>query len=223
MTVAAALLPALVTALGLWLEATREAPSGFDRWWVIPLPLLLTVAGVIWGRRRESRGVLLRLAPLWMAPLTLVFPWVTTPGLGYGSYSQGGFAFFLGWLRRYPSLGPFNLDVLLGILCVIACAGVPLAYALHTLARGAPLRRLTRVLYLLVLVPPYGAVIVYLDAMTLLTAAGQASSRIAGLDLAGGALLRLMAFLALLAEVLTDYRAPRSAAQTEDGQTSASQ
>jgi hypothetical protein len=76
---------------------------------------------------------LLTVAPL-LAPFALLFPWAVVPGkLGVG---LAGPRFFLHWVTKYPTLGPVNAEVLMGMLCLVAVAVLPAAAASYWLAGG---------------------------------------------------------------------------------------
>lgn len=78
----------------------------------------------------------------------MVYPWAVVPthlGMGYG-----GLPTFLSWLRRYPTLGPWNAEILAGIGCVLGAAAMPVVFTLATRRWGrGPLLGL----FLLSLVP----------------------------------------------------------------------
>jgi hypothetical protein len=76
---------------------------------------------------------LLTVAPL-LAPFTLLFPWAAVPSkFGVG---LAGPRYFLHWLTKYPTVGPVNAEVLLGMLCLVAVAVLPAAAASYWLAGG---------------------------------------------------------------------------------------
>lgn len=73
----------------------------------------------------------------------------------------GGLPLFLAWLTRVPTLGPVNLEVLLGIGCVLGASVLPVLHA--RMARAMPRRAgLLTVLLVLGLVP-YVPVLLRLD------------------------------------------------------------
>ncbi|MFK7991634.1 MAG: hypothetical protein AB8I08_36795 [Sandaracinaceae bacterium] len=71
------------------------------------------------------------LVPCAMAPLSILSPWTIAPGhfgLGFG-----GVSFFLNWLTRYPTLGPVNAEVALGLGAVLGAGAVPAFFALYAI------------------------------------------------------------------------------------------
>jgi hypothetical protein len=68
-----------------------------------------------------------------MAPLGVIPSWVVAPS--HFGMTSGSLGFFLGWLTRYPNLGPINSEVLLGILCVLGSGAIPAAFGLYCLTK----------------------------------------------------------------------------------------
>lgn len=94
----------------------------------LPLPLVvLPAAIVLFGASFSLRSAGLRLAaPLLLcsaAPLALLYPWAVAPGVPPGAFVE--LPYFLGWLTRYPNLGPVNIEVLAGIGALLATAYLP--------------------------------------------------------------------------------------------------
>lgn len=63
------------------------------------------------------------LLPCWLAPLSLRAAWVAVAD--HLGLALGGYEFFVGWLTKYPNFGPYNRDVLLGMICVVGLALLP--------------------------------------------------------------------------------------------------
>jgi hypothetical protein len=62
-----------------------------------------------------------------LAPFAVIYPWVITSGPPMGGY--GGVVFFTHWLTKYPNFGPVNIEVLIGMVCVIGVALLPALFA----------------------------------------------------------------------------------------------
>ena len=91
---------------------------------LILVPILLLVSASV--AKQHARG-LRRLAPLSpcaLAPLAVLSAWTTAPGPGYG-----GWGFFLHWLTKYPNFGLINIEVFLGIVCVLLSSLIPAVFA----------------------------------------------------------------------------------------------
>lgn len=136
---------------------------------LVPLALIVLSRS---GKGAAPRLVHLAiLTPCFLAPLALLYPWAIVPshlpGVGFG-----GFDFFVTWLTKYPSHGPVNLSVLLGIVCVVGCAVVPVAFGLHHLL-VRPVERGGLALWTLAFVVVYVPVAVRLDALTWLVGLGR--------------------------------------------------
>lgn len=102
------------------------------------------------------------LLPCVLAPLGLLVPWAVAPSRIPGATAVGGYAFFRHWLTKYPTLGPVSHEVLLGMLCVVGLAIVPVVFVL-ALLRGRPPRGLAIALALVQLVL-FVPVLIRLDA-----------------------------------------------------------
>ena len=95
----------------------------------------LVSPGLAWIFARQSAEPKRYYGVLWLqtlcllSPLVVVPAWTTTagplPGVGLAN-----FGFFVGWLTRYPNLGPINYEVLLGIVCVLGTAILPALFGL---------------------------------------------------------------------------------------------
>jgi hypothetical protein len=109
--------------------------------------------------QRKSLFDIALCIPAVMAPLALLFPWAAVPGnLGQ---AFGGPRFFLHWLTKYPTFGPINHEVLLGIHCILATAFLPAALGIYRLT-GNPRRWVVMTLAVMA-VTAYVPVLVRLD------------------------------------------------------------
>jgi hypothetical protein len=73
-----------------------------------------------------------------VTPLSVMYPWVAAPdnmGMGFG-----GYAFFLDWLTKYPNFLRINIEVLLGIICVILSSMVPAVFC-YLYTSGKPYQK----------------------------------------------------------------------------------
>lgn len=121
----------------------------------------------------------------WLAPLALFLPWYAEPALN-GGFAFGGWAFFRRWLVKYPTLGPINWEVGLGIVCVVGSAALSLAFAAYTTLAPTPQRRVQLALFVALIVL-YAPVFARLDLMLWMALiAGRQSDGL-------GALFRLVA------------------------------
>jgi hypothetical protein len=193
-------IPLLLAAATLVSAGLGPESSGW--WWRVAALLCLValpVALALTARGRGASTLAARLvaAPALLAPLAVCFPWTVAPdhlGLGFGE-----FGFFLHWLTKYPSQGPINVEVLLGILCVLGCAFLPwLTAALALSHRGS---RITRAVLLGLALIPYVPVLIRLDL--LLFAAGivmksTSFQPVPPIWAAFGAMLRLTAILSMI-------------------------
>ncbi|MEJ7729260.1 MAG: hypothetical protein WKG00_08595 [Polyangiaceae bacterium] len=150
---------------------------------------------------------LLALAPL-LAPFALLFPWAAVPTrLGVG---LAGPRFFVHWLTKYPSVGPVNAEVLLGILCLAAAAVLPAAAASYRLAGGR--RAAVAIALAAAAVIAYLPVLVRLDVdlvMVGLLGADTLLGRTSAYEAACGPLLRALAVASTLALTIHAVRAGR--------------
>lgn len=161
------LLPGILSIF--WLVASALGYES-DFSWLLPagslfiavLALLVRLLGWIQGRltstkaRFSSMGRLALLAPCALAPTACAAPWVPS-GWGFD-----GWQYFLHWLTKYPNAGPINIQVLLGILCVLGVLFAPLGFGLYGLLVRQPRVKHLSVLALLYLVPQL-AVFIQLD------------------------------------------------------------
>lgn len=160
------------------------------------------------------------LVPCVLAPLAVLSPWVIAPSHLGPSYAS--LPFFLAWLDRYPTMGPVNHEVLLGIGAVLGACALPALLAAHVAIARRPAPRVVIPLALLQLVA-YLPVLVRLDAEILAYAAMIAregpiaflgpiegpwwQDALHALMVGAGALLRALATLAMLAMVPLSLRA----------------
>ena len=129
----------------------------------IALPVLFVTTGVIF---REHAQTLLRFAGLSsciLAPLAVLNAWTLAPGPGV---CYGGYGYFIHWLTKYPNFGPINIEVLLGIICVLVSSLVPAVFAAYVLSEHH--RRIVILALLLLDVTCLVAVIIKLDIALLL-------------------------------------------------------
>lgn len=171
----------MLMPLGLAVVAHVVDPF-IDRWFVpitvlfradihllllVLLPVVFAVAGFLSTHHARPLWRLAVLSPCSLAPLALFRAWTIAPGplgVSYGSYE-----FFLHWLTKYPNFGPINIEVMLGIACVVVSSCGPAVFA-AVVAAGR--RRVVTVLILVVLVvPSYIAVVIHLDRTLLRVAA----------------------------------------------------
>lgn len=145
------LLPFAVGLLALLWDAFSSDYMALELLYpVIALELIAPLVLIAVAGARRDRSLLRHLwrIPALLAPLAVVYPWALIPtrlGMGFG-----GLPTFLGWLTRYPSLGPFNGPVLAGLGCVLGAGAMP---ALHALAARRVGPRALTAIFLLALVP----------------------------------------------------------------------
>jgi hypothetical protein len=75
---------------------------------------------------------LLHVAFCILSPLGLLFPWVVFGGVQAYDWVE--------WLTKYPDFGPINLEVGLGILCMLVCSLLPFGFGMYYIF-GKVLRR----------------------------------------------------------------------------------
>lgn len=93
----------------------------------IIVPMLMVSAARIKNDLKNQFSMMALLSPCFLAPLAVIYPWAVVPGnLGVG---LAGFQFFLVWLNKYPNAGPVNIQVMLGIICVILACWLPTLFA----------------------------------------------------------------------------------------------
>jgi hypothetical protein len=151
------------------------------------------------------------LAPCVLAPLAVIVPWAAVPThLGPG---LGGFSTFLAWLTRYPTMGPVNHEVLLGLFAVLGSCAMPAFLAVYASQARQPRFPVVATLALLHLLA-YVPVLLRLDVELAATAWALGSLetdpvlRLAGfVSFAASSLLRLAATVSVLAFTARTLRA----------------
>ncbi|MCB9594849.1 MAG: hypothetical protein H6719_19160 [Sandaracinaceae bacterium] len=193
-----------------------------------PVVLALGAIAAAWllvsAVRDPERAVRLRrealLVPCVLAPLGVLAPWTLAPS-HFGT-SYGSLPFFLSWVDRYPTVGPVNHEVLLGIGAVLGACALPAALAAHVALTRRPRPRVVITLAILQLVA-YLPVLLRLDGDLLLASAAVArggewtiagpvaaswwQNALAGLAIGAGAMLRASATFVMLAFVPLSLRA----------------
>ena len=94
-------------------------------WFDLPPLVLIAAAGIWLYRKFVLRRVLSNdfwLYLCFLAPFALWYPWAITGGATTPGY--GGFLYFMQWLSKNPNFGPVNIQVLIGIICMITI-GLP--------------------------------------------------------------------------------------------------
>jgi hypothetical protein len=190
------LIPLFIALIYLLTALAFKTDSVFyDTFWFDLAPLALVVASIIWLyrkfvlRRDLSNDFWLYLC--FLAPFALWYPWVITSGSTDPGY--GGFLYFMEWLTKNPNLGAVNLQVLIGIICMITTTVLPPVYAFHALSDKPHMSRLL-LLFSICLIA-FMPVFIRLDLMLWITGFGGgshpagASEGLHGLDLAYGPLL----------------------------------
>ena len=119
---------------------------------LFPFAALWAMAGIARGKSSIPIAALL---PCFLAPTSVLGPWHAGLGLG-------GFEFFLVWLTKYPDQGPVNLEVLLGILCVLGAGAMPVVFGLYGGLSSRPKGWVLGLIFLCGLIP-YIPVVVVLD------------------------------------------------------------
>ncbi|WP_455212060.1 hypothetical protein [Kaarinaea lacus] len=126
-----------------------------------------------------------------LAPFALWYPWVITGGSTDPGY--GGILHFMEWLTKNPNVGPVNIQVLIGVICMITITALPPVYAFHALSEKPVMGRLL-VLYSICLIA-FTPVFIRLDLMLWITGFSDAPQQtgdnegLYGLDLVYGPLL----------------------------------
>jgi hypothetical protein len=104
-------------------------------WFDLP-PLVLFIASFVWLYRkyvlRRDLSTDFWLYLCFLAPFALWYPWVVTHGSGHADY--GGVLYFMQWLTKHPNVGPVNIQILIGMVCMIAITVLPAVYAFHALS-----------------------------------------------------------------------------------------
>lgn len=141
-------------------------PGSSGRSWLVPALLcVVALPGVLafMTRGLSARVLASRLVavPALLAPLSVAFPWTVTPS--HFGVEFGGFGFFVEWLTKYPTLGPINVEVLLGLLGILGCAFLPWLSAALVLSHRSS--RITRAVLLGLVLIPYLPVLIRLDVV----------------------------------------------------------
>ncbi len=129
----------LLTALAFKIDSVF-----YDTFWFDLAPLVLVIASITWLyrkfvlRRDLSNDFWLYLC--FLAPFALWYPWVITSGSMKPGY--GGFLYFIEWLTKNPNIGAVNIQVLIGIVCMIIISVLPPVYAFHALSDKPRMSRL---------------------------------------------------------------------------------
>jgi hypothetical protein len=121
-------------------------------------PVLVHVSASIATQHARILGRLAALSPCWLAPLAILNAWTLAPGF---PYAYGGYGFFLHWLTKYPNFGPINLEVFLGIVCVLLSSLLPAVFASYAITQRP--RRLAVLALVALELPCLVAVIINLD------------------------------------------------------------
>jgi hypothetical protein len=122
------------------------------------LPVLFVAAGFIFRHHTQRLMRFAGLSSCILAPLAILNAWTLAPGPGVG---YGGYRYFIHWLTQYPNFGPINIEVLLGIICVLVSSLVPAVFAAYVLSEHP--RRMVVLALLLLDVTCLIAVIIKLD------------------------------------------------------------
>jgi hypothetical protein len=169
----------LLTALAFHTDSVLHGTL----WFSLPPLIIVTVpvAGLIlkYGLHTiHNNNFLLYLC--FLAPFALFYPWVITGANTYPGY--GGFLYFIEWLTKYPNLGPINIQVFIGIVCVIALAMLPSVYAYQALSDRPQMAKLLLLFSLCLFA--FAPVFIRLDLMLWITGFTSAPP----LDRSGGGL-----------------------------------
>ena len=199
-----------------------------------PLVILVSVVGLtLRARASHERAHRLHrealLVPCMLAPLAALAPWVVAPS--HLGTALGQLPFFLAWLTRYPSLGPINVEVALGIGAVLGACAMPAFFALYASIARRP-RPVVLFLFAVLQLVAYVPVLLRLDVELVMYAlfvlregplsivgplgAPWWENALMALAIAAGPLLRALATAAMLAAVpLGLRRAPTVIWETE--------
>jgi hypothetical protein len=187
------LIPLFIALIYLLTALAFKTDSVFyDTFWFDLPPLVLIVASAIWLYRKYVLRMTLStdfwLYLCFLAPFALWYPWVITSGPTTPGY--GGFLHFMQWLTKNPNAGTVNLQVFIGIVCMIAITALPPVYAFHALSEKPRMGRLL-LLFSICLIA-FMPVFIRLDLMLWISGFGGSSSPtggVLGLELAYGPLL----------------------------------
>ena len=132
-------------------------------WGILAGSILCPFALIVAARRdpdHEHQWMRLAvLAPCFLAPLSILHVWAIVPSpMGVG---LGGLQTFLHWLTKYPNWGPVNMEILLGILCVLGAGATPVGFGLAALK--PKVHRWVLVLLAIGWAIPFVTVVLYLD------------------------------------------------------------
>ncbi len=197
------LLLAAATLLDEWL-----APYRHRQGWRIAALACLVALPVVLALTARARGVSvlasrLIAAPALLAPVSVCFPWAAVPS--HLGVAFGELPLFLEWLTRYPNRGSINVEVLLGILCILGCAFLPWLSAALLLSHRSS--RPTHAVLLALVLIPYIPVAIQLDLRLLATGLLMKDSPFQPAPpiwVAFGAMIRLTAILSIVGTMLYD-------------------
>jgi uncharacterized membrane protein YhaH (DUF805 family) len=144
-----------------------------------------------------------------LTPLSLLYPWVVVPGnLGM---SYGGYGFFLEWLTKYPNFGAVNIEVFIGIGCVLFSSLLPaIICAMYTFKR----HRKVIIALTIIEIAAYLPVLIKLDWLLFLSGVmgnswmGGGSGR--DMMVMIGPVLRLVSFIVIAGTAITTIRMSNS-------------
>jgi hypothetical protein len=94
----------------------------------LPILALFRPCSRIFGCSRISLSSLIVCS---LVPLAVLDAWVPAPGF---PGALGGYRYFLHWLTKYPNFGPINIEVLLGLVCVLMASFIPAVFAIFASA-----------------------------------------------------------------------------------------
>lgn len=161
------LIPLFVAVIYLFTATAFKTDSVFSGTIFFHLPpLVLTLFPVVWlilkyGLRSNQPSREFWLYMCFLSPFAVIYPWVITSGTPSAGY--GGFLYFIEWLTKHPNLGPINIQVLIGTVCVIGIALLPAIYAYQALAEKPELGKL--IFYLSLFLLFFAPVFIRLDLM----------------------------------------------------------
>ena len=191
----ALLIPLFIALIYLLTALAFKTDSVFyDTFWFDLPPFVLLSASSIWLyrkyvlRRTLSNDFWMYLC--FLAPFALWYPWVIT---GATEPGYGGVLYFAEWLTKNPNVGAFNLQVLIGMICMITIVVLPPFYAFHALSDKPRMSWLLLLFSISLLA--FMPVFMRLDLMLWITGFGggtsqiNANSVIQGMDLLYGPLL----------------------------------
>jgi len=194
----------LLTALAFQTDSVFHSTF----WFYIP-PLIIFTAPVM-GLILKHGLHAVRDNSFWLylcflAPFAILYPWVLTGGHSYPGY--GGFLYFMEWLTKYPNLGPVNIQVLIGLVCIIAVGILPSFYAYQALSEKPRVANLL-LLFSLCLIA-FAPVFIRLDLMLWITGfsgnvpAQRSGGGLYGFDLLYGPLLHTTPLLVMIWHVIS--------------------